>query len=133
MRLDDKQPSYWIEIASHDHETVKILIKENGPVDVIIYHMHQCVEKLLKAKILEIGLIFPFIHDLKRLSAIILEKCQIPDGVSIALIELQDFQKNLRYPQSDFLGKNDLEKALHFYNVFCGWLKPEMVVAPRQS
>jgi HEPN domain-containing protein len=45
--FNDTEPKYWYEIAKHDSETADILIKQNGYPDIIIYHFHQCIEKLL--------------------------------------------------------------------------------------
>ncbi|OGB89714.1 hypothetical protein A2625_06300 [candidate division WOR-1 bacterium RIFCSPHIGHO2_01_FULL_53_15] len=39
----------WLILASHDADTASLLIKQKGHADVIIYHIHQAIEKLLKA------------------------------------------------------------------------------------
>jgi len=60
-------PEYWLELASHDLETCQILNREKGPQDIIIYHYHQCIEKILKSEILRTSKNIPRIHDLERL------------------------------------------------------------------
>ena len=36
----------WLNLAAHDTDTVKLLIKEKGHADIIIYHVHQAIEKI---------------------------------------------------------------------------------------
>ena len=67
MPLHDRMPEYWYELAKHDRDTVETLIREHGHPEIIIYHMHQSIEKLLKGKIISVGAVFPFIHDFEKI------------------------------------------------------------------
>ncbi len=128
MLLNDKVPEYWFQIAAHDCDAVKVLIAAKSHPDIIIYHLHQSIEKILKGKILETSQEFPFIHDLKRLFTILSEKKPELGHLTDAIIGLQSFQRNLRYPQSEFLEQADLQKALDYYNTIVRVLAPELIV-----
>jgi HEPN domain-containing protein len=113
--FNDTNPEYWYEIAKHDSETAEILIKENGYPDIIIYHLHQSVEKMLKGKILEYTNEFPFIHDLERLFKILVKQDTKYGQMEDSIIKLNSYSGSLRYPQSDFLNIEDLENAKQYY------------------
>jgi HEPN domain-containing protein len=121
--LNDQQPNYWKELAKHDTETVQVLIKENGYPDIIIYHLHQAIEKILKGLILETNNTFPYIHDLERLYKILIEKNKNYAGIDEDIIILQSFYKDLRYPQSDLLNKTDLTEAKKAFDLIIQTLK----------
>ena len=53
--MSESELQQWIALASHDAETARLLSDENGYPEIIIYHMHQAVEKYLKALILKAG------------------------------------------------------------------------------
>ncbi len=109
--LNDSDHKYWKMIAEHDIDTVDLLLKENGHIDVTIYHMHQAVEKTLKGLIVKNGKEIPFIHDLKRLYAILRQIDGAFPDIEEAIINLQNFYKDLRYPMSDMLSDDDIKEA----------------------
>ena len=114
--LNDQKPEYWFEIAKHDADTANLLIREKGYADIIIYHFHQAIEKFIKGKIIENKGTFPFIHDLKRLYRILVDRKVCFEGLDNAVITLSQFHKDLRYPQSEILNNDDVvvaEKAYH--------------------
>jgi len=65
--MKDDEVREWIEVATHDVDTVHLLIKESGHPDIIIYHIHQAVEKLIKAAILRCEAPFEKSHRLDKL------------------------------------------------------------------
>ncbi|MFC1616703.1 HEPN domain-containing protein [Candidatus Margulisiibacteriota bacterium] len=117
--INDKSPEYWFQLAQHDKETTDLLIKKNGYPDIIIYHLHQAIEKILKGLILKENMNFPYIHDLERLYKILSAKNTEYKGLEEFIIILQSFYKDLRYPQSEFLTEEDLIEAKKaFYQIF---------------
>ena len=117
MLLNDKTPEYWNLLASHDIDTVKILLKQRGHPEIIIYHMHQAVEKLLKGQIIKVGVIFPYIHNIERLYKILVEKDISLQGLEKEIILLQSYFIETRYPQADLLNKKDLKKAKSIFDI----------------
>ncbi len=43
----------WFELAGHDLDSAVILLGENGYPDIIVYHCHQCLEKLIKSLLIK--------------------------------------------------------------------------------
>ena len=117
MLLNDKTPEYWNLLASHDIETVKILLRERGHPEIIIYHMHQAVEKLLKGRIIKVGVIFPYIHNIERLYKILVEKDLSLQGLEEKIILLQSYFIDTRYPQAGLLNQEDLNRAKSVFDI----------------
>jgi HEPN domain-containing protein len=60
----------WIAKAEGDWEALEILQSSNSPGlrDAVVFHAQQCVEKLLKARLIQLGQPVDKIHDLAALS-----------------------------------------------------------------
>jgi len=60
----------WIAKAEGDWEALEILLTRNsaGLRDAVVFHAQQCVEKLLKARLIQLGQPVDKIHDLAALS-----------------------------------------------------------------
>jgi HEPN domain-containing protein len=60
----------WIAKAEGDWEAMQILLTRNTPGlrDAVVFHAQQCVEKLLKARLIQLGQTVDKIHDLAALS-----------------------------------------------------------------
>jgi len=57
----------WIERGKHDLEVAKILLAEGEYFDVVLFHVHQAVEKYLKGFLIYKGWELKKIHDLELL------------------------------------------------------------------
>ena len=60
----------WMIKAEGDWEALEILLSRNSPRlrDSVVFHAQQCVEKLLKARLIQLGQPVDKIHDLAALS-----------------------------------------------------------------
>ena len=60
----------WMAKAEGDWEALEILLSRNSPRlrDSVVFHAQQCVEKLLKARLIQLGQSVDKIHDLAALS-----------------------------------------------------------------
>ena len=60
----------WIAKSEGDWEALEILLSRNTPGlrDAVVFHAQQCVEKLLKARLIQLGQPVDKIHDLAALS-----------------------------------------------------------------
>ncbi|MCP9819407.1 HEPN domain-containing protein [Synechococcus sp. Cruz-9H2] len=60
----------WIAKAEGDWEALEILLTRNSPGlrDAVVFHAQQCVEKLFKARLIQLGQTVDKIHDLATLS-----------------------------------------------------------------
>ncbi|OGC07726.1 hypothetical protein A2526_00210 [candidate division WOR-1 bacterium RIFOXYD2_FULL_36_8] len=91
----------WIKLATHDSDTANLLVKENGHADIIIYHLHQATEKLLKALILKNGGSLEKIHFLDKLLSKNIGKYKELNDVKDHILELNLYLPKLRYPSGD--------------------------------
>lgn len=57
----------WFERGNHDMEVAKILLAKEDYFDVVLFHMHQAVEKYLKGFLIFKGWELKKIHDLETL------------------------------------------------------------------
>ena len=60
----------WMAKAEGDWEALEILLSRDSPRlrDSVVFHAQQCVEKLLKARLIQLGQSVDKIHDLAALS-----------------------------------------------------------------
>jgi len=117
--MDNRQIADWVEAARHDLDTVELLLANNGHPDVIINHMHQAVEKLLKALLLHGKQSFRKTHALDSLLFDALPLYPALDLVKASILNLDGYSAKLRYPRGDFLTGKDLEKADSYYRQIC--------------
>jgi HEPN domain-containing protein len=56
----------WVKKAEGDYDVVTVLLRsrKRSRYDPICFHAQQCVEKYLKARLTEAGIVFPKTHDL---------------------------------------------------------------------
>ena len=57
----------WVERGKHDLEVAKILLAEEEYSDVVLFHVHQAVEKYLKGFLIYKGWRLKKIHDIELL------------------------------------------------------------------
>ena len=124
---DELDPIEWLERTKHDLGTAELLLKQSDYYDVVIYHSHQCVEKILKWYLINQNIQFPFIHDIVRLLVLCsatMDVETLKDDVSA----LQEFSPRTRYPYGDSLALEDAKQSLdiarRIYRLFVGEIKP---------
>jgi HEPN domain-containing protein len=63
----------WVQKAEHDLQAAALALPlgDEGPTDTTCFHAQQCVEKYLKAFLLNRGVLFPKTHDLHTLMALV--------------------------------------------------------------
>jgi HEPN domain-containing protein len=66
--------------------------------DIVCFHLQQCVEKYLKARLEEEGLGFPRTHDLERLLDLAVRVEPIWASLRPAMTALTDYAVEVRYP-----------------------------------
>ena len=84
--------SQWLKKAEHDLRAAELLTQgADPPTDVICFHAHQAVEKLLKAFLVAHDVEFEKTHDL----GILLDRCREIDQ---EFEELNEYAVSARYP-----------------------------------
>jgi HEPN domain-containing protein len=105
----------WVAKAEGDFTAAVHLLTlpdDTCPFDVVCFHAQQCVEKYLKAALVESGVPPPRTHDLAELSS------ALPSSLSLSVDEedlsaLTPYAVEARYPAVDaeFVGREDAERA----------------------
>jgi len=89
----------WVGKAHGDMSVAEWEMKAREPVyDAVCFHAQQCVEKLLKAIIVEKGVGFPYTHDLIKLWEEAEPGPPVPDDLKRKLTFLSTFAIAFRYP-----------------------------------
>ncbi len=97
----------WLEVARHDVDSADLLIRGHGHADIIIYHLHQAVEKYFKAILVKSGINPPKIHQLDKLMGMVVEIDPDVQKVTEDVVRLEQFQPKIRYPSGDKISYED--------------------------
>ena len=92
--------SEWTKKGEHDLETATLLHSENHYTDIIAFHIHQAVEKYLKAYLLFNGWKLEKIHDLVKLKAELEESGLDLSNYELQVEKINEFYIESRYPLS---------------------------------
>jgi HEPN domain-containing protein len=107
-----KIASEWIEKAEGDF---KVAVRESeaddAVYDIVCYHCQQCIEKYLKAVLVENNVEFEKIHDLEALMHFCKTSLPILQDHVEYLIWLTQYSVRVRYPGFGAT-KRDMKKAL---------------------
>lgn len=108
----------WLFYAKSDLEAAEALMKFPDCYHLVAYHSQQAIEKYIKAKLLEAGVDFPYIHNLLILAA----KLPTPPPTTLLkeLSYVNDLMQQSRYPQGDKISEAEAAKAL---NIASDYLK----------
>ncbi len=104
----------WINKAEGDFYSAQreYRARKHPNYDSACFHAQQCVEKYLKAYLVENDITFPRTHDLTNLLSLL----EPIDPTLLAYLEsvrrLTDYAVEFRYP-GDFAAKEDARDALH--------------------
>jgi len=109
----------WVEFAQSELKAAEGLIDDSSIYNVVLFHCHQTVEKILKAVLEENKIDIPYIHDIETIYN------SIPENIKSVLKFPQDEIKCInevysisRYPTdngpnpSDFSTKGEVEEIL---------------------
>ena len=90
----------WVEKADADFATAgrELRARRQPNYDAACFHAQQCVEKYLKARLVEAKIRFTKTHDLERLLDLILPREPMWETFRPLLIDLSSFAVAFRYP-----------------------------------
>jgi HEPN domain-containing protein len=116
----------WLEHSKNDYIAAKHLFEDLWPKQISIsaYHCQQCVEKALKAYLVDNDVDPPYTHDLDILRAMCSEINVDFDNYKESCIDLTEYATHTRYPggfdipEAD--AKSAIEKALSIYEFIIG-------------
>lgn len=90
----------WVEKAEADLATAcrELRARRQPNYDAVCFHAQQCVEKFMKARLIEAGLRFGKTHDLEELLDLVIPVEPLWDSFRSALNRLNSYAVNFRYP-----------------------------------
>lgn len=90
----------WVDKAEADYAAAMLLrrARKKYSRDIVCFHLQQCVEKYLKARLGEATIAFPRTHDLERLLDLIVPVEPLWATLRPALVAMTDFAVEVRYP-----------------------------------
>jgi len=89
----------WVDKAEADYAAALLLrrSRKKHSRDIVCFHLQQCVEKYLKARLEEAGIPFPRTHDLERLLDLVVPVVPIWAALRPALATITDYAVEVRY------------------------------------
>ena len=105
----------WLFLAESDFKAALWIMKgPDAPYHIVIYHLHQSVEKIMKAYLYINDLDIPLTHDLRKLASIIMKI--LPELINYQnnIIELDEYFPKIRYPYGDLISETMADSAIEF-------------------
>jgi HEPN domain-containing protein len=90
----------WVKKAENDFKVATQILRRRTEIvaDAACFHCQQCVEKYLKARLIEAGIAFPRTHDLLQLLNACLPVEPLWSTYSKAVDGMTDYAVSFRYP-----------------------------------
>nr|VFJ91333.1 MAG: HEPN domain-containing protein [Candidatus Kentron sp. H]VFJ93958.1 MAG: HEPN domain-containing protein [Candidatus Kentron sp. H]VFJ99171.1 MAG: HEPN domain-containing protein [Candidatus Kentron sp. H] len=104
----------WVEKAEDDYRAAAHLLSmADGPIPytIICFHAQQCVEKYLKAILVDHSLHVPKTHDIEEIVRLLPASLSF-NPTAAQMRHLTSFAVDFRYPGGDVTGKVDAEEIM---------------------
>ena len=90
----------WVDKAEADCAAAVLLrrSRKKHSRDIVCFHLQQCVEKYLKARLVEAGISFPRTHDLEKLLDLALPVEPQWGVLRPIVVAITDYSVEVRYP-----------------------------------
>jgi HEPN domain-containing protein len=90
----------WIDKAEAHYAAALLLrrSRKKHTRDIVCFHLQQCVEKYLKARLNEAGITFPKTHDLERLLDLVVVVEPLWASLRPLMATITDYAVEARYP-----------------------------------
>ena len=97
MKPDTRE---WVKKAEGDFKVASQILRRRKDIvpDAACFHCQQCVEKYLKARLVEAGIAFPRIHDLLKLLNLCLPVEPLWSPFAKDVDAMSDYAVDFRYP-----------------------------------
>jgi HEPN domain-containing protein len=102
----------WIEKANADYATAgrEVRARDNPNYDAVCFHAQQCIEKLMKGLLIQLGALPPKSHDLIQLGNLLTNACQEWEWPVEELRYITRAAVDYRYP-GESADKREAEEA----------------------
>jgi len=90
----------WVDRAEADYAAALLLrrSRKKHSRDLVCFHLQQCVEKYLKARLEQDGVAFPKTHDLEKLLDLVIRLEPLWSSLRASVAALTDYAVESRYP-----------------------------------
>ena len=90
----------WVDRAEADYAAALLLrrSRKKHSRDIVCFHLQQCVEKYLKARLADAGMAIPKTHDLEKLLDLLIPIEPLWMTLRPALAAITDYAVEVRYP-----------------------------------
>jgi HEPN domain-containing protein len=90
----------WLDKAEADYAAALLVrrSRKKHSRDIVCFHLQQCVEKYLKARLEEAAIAFPKTHDLEKLLNLAIAVEPMWAALRPAMATLTDYAVEVRYP-----------------------------------
>ncbi len=114
-------PLRWLENARADLALAGVSLPPGGLYEHLCFHAQQAVEKSLKAVLLQLGIEFPFTHNLQALLDRLPSWLEVPPQVLEAVI-LNPYAVATRYPgELETVTESDHRDAMRLAEAVTTW------------
>jgi HEPN domain-containing protein len=95
----EKSPNEWLKKADDDLRAATQLIRltDDCPLEIVCFHVQQCIEKSIKAVLIHREIDFPKIHDIGKILSLLPSDVLLPIDVVMAET-LTVYATTMRYP-----------------------------------
>lgn len=90
----------WVDRAEADYAAALLLrrSRKKHSRDIVCFHLQQCVEKYVKSRLEEAGIVYPKTHDLERLLDLAVTVEPMWGSLRPAMVAITDYAVEVRYP-----------------------------------
>ena len=90
----------WVKKAENDFKVASLILRQRKEVvpDAACFFCQQCIEKYLKARLLEAGIVFPRTHDLLQLLNACVQLDPLWSAYAKVVDAMSDYAVDFRYP-----------------------------------
>lgn len=114
-------PLRWLENARADLALAGVALPPGGLYEHLCFHAHQAAEKSLKAVLLQMGVEFPFTHNLQALFDLLPSDLRTPSTIFEA-VDLNPYAVAARYPgETEAVTKSDYRDAMRLADAVTQW------------
>ena len=99
--MSDREAQEWILLADHDADTARLLAREGGHPEIVVYHLHQATEKYMKALAARARVAIERTHHLDRILSSLIDSYPSLSRATDGILELHLYYPRLRYPSGE--------------------------------
>lgn len=118
-----REAQVWVDFARADLAMARVPLPEGALYEQLCFHAQQAAEKSIKAVLVSRGVAFPFVHDLRRLVALLPDDLSGRDALDGAET-LTPFAATTRYPFSfrdSAVDQTEYDEAIRIANEVVSW------------